>query len=166
MSTLTELVSAVMALVVDEVPGTVWAEGGRELDVRRAPPSVVWCRVAARAGAAALRHADVRSYDRAILGLAQGYEVRLWGADTEQLDALRVALVRALEDLAEGQYEYEGDTQVGVGVVAAGEATVARVTLACHVPSRPVATVAVGSVATPRNPSAASGDRVLEPGDP
>lgn len=166
MSTLTELVAEVMALVVTDVPGTTWGEGGREVDANRAPPAVVWSRVAARPRPAAQRHNEVRSLDRALLGLGQGYEVRLWGADTEQLDALRVALVRALEDVAAGQYEYEGDTQATVGVATAGEATVARVILGCHVPSRPATTVVVTSIVTPRNPSAASGDRVLEPGDP
>lgn len=164
--TLSALLSAIMARVVVDVPGTTWAEGERELDAHRAPPSAVWRRLAARPRGAALRHDAVASHDRAILGLAQGYDVRLWGENTEQLDALRVALVRALEDEAAGQYEYEGDTQVPVGVATLGEATTARLTLGCHVPSRPVTTVVVGSVLLSHNPAAASGDGLIESGDP
>lgn len=166
MSTLTELVADAMALVVDDVPGTTWAEGGREIDANRSAPAVVWCRVGSRPRPAALRHDQVRSFDRALLGLAQSYEVRLWGANADQLDALRVALVRALEDVAAGQYEYEGDTQAAVGVATYGEALVARISLACHVPSRPAASVVVGSARVARNPAAATGDGTLEPGDP
>lgn len=166
MSDLTDILAAVREAVVRDLPGTAWGEGEREMDANGAPPSVVWRRVYARPRPAAQRHGQVRSVDRALLGLAQSYDVRIWGADAAQLDALRVALVRALEDVAPGQYEYEGDTQTSVGVATAGEQTLARVSLACHVPSRPAASVVVGSARVARNPAAATGDGTLEPGDP
>lgn len=166
MSSLTEAVAAAMALVVADVPGTAWGEGERELDANAAPPSVVWRRVSSLPRGAALRHDAVRSFDRALLGLGQSYEVRLWGADADQVDALREALVRALEDVAAGQYEYQGDTQAPVGVATAGEAVLARVVLGCHVTSRPAPTVVVGGAALNRNNAAAAGDGTLEPGDP
>lgn len=166
MSSLTVLVADVMALVVADMPGTTWAEGGREQHEHRSPPCVVWSRVSARPRGAAQRHDQVRSFDRSLLGLAQSYEVRLWGVSMSQLDDLRTALVRALEDLASGQYEYEGDTQTEVGAASAGEALVARISLACHIHSRPAVTVAVTSAGLSSNPAAAPRDGVLEPGDP
>lgn len=159
------MIAAVMARVVTDVPGTTWAEGERELSRHQAPPSVVWRRIAATPGRAAQRDDAIRSYDRAILGLDQQYAVRVWGVDLAQLDALRVALVRALEHEAAGQYEYQGDTQADVGVLSLGEAVVARIVLGCHVPSRPVTTVAVTTASVARNPAAASDDGILTPGD-
>jgi hypothetical protein len=164
---LSAIVAAVMARVTLEVPAVTYAEGSQESSAHDAPPRCTWKRTQRRPRNIGQSHGDPEApYQRAILGLAQGYEVRLWAADLAALDALFNAFIRALEYELSGHYEYEGDEHVERGVVAHGEATVVRVSLECHVPEQPPATVTITSTALIPGASPTPGDGALDLGDP
>lgn len=164
--TLSDRIAAVMARVSADVAGTTFAEGAREEATHRAPPFVLWKRTRATAVGAAQLDDLATPYARAITGKAQGFQVRLWGADWPAVDALFEALVRALEHEAAGAWSYQGDTALDVGATAHGEAIVVDLTLRAHVAEAASATVVLTSAHVRRSTAAASGDGALEPGDP
>lgn len=166
MSSFSERIAAVMVRVTADVPGTTWSEGSREWETNGSPPRVLWKRTNATNAPAAQLHDRTADFQRAIVGKAQSYSVKLWGVDWPQVDALFAALVRALEFESAGAWSYQGDAPNDAATLDKGEATVATFTLRGHVAEAAPVTVTLSSARVRRTAAATSGDGVLEPGDP
>lgn len=162
---LTALIGALMARVVTEVPGATHGVGWREDGAQAAPPRIDW---------RPTRHAYERPYQggsradgmqRAILGRAQTFELRLWGDDVDQVELLFDALVRACEAEAAGAWSYVGGDWARTGAMTCGEAMLCTITLGAHVLDAPPALVTV----TQRSlspPTSTPGDGLLQYGEP
>lgn len=154
-----------MARVAAAVPGTTHGIGWRDDGAQAAPPRIDW---------RPTRHAPERAYqggsradpfERAIVGRAQTFELRIWGNDLAQVESLFDAVVRAMEAEAAGAWSYTGGDWARTGAMTCGEAMSCAVTLGAHVVAAPAALVTItGASLAP--PTSVPGDGQLEPGEP
>lgn len=160
-------VTAINARIVGAVPGTTFAVGHREASALGDAPRVAWVpSIHERAEGAQRRPSPTQPFERAIVGVAQLLEVRLWGVDVTQCEALFQALVQACEAEASGAWAYVGGTWAEVGVGTRGESKIVRLTLKGFVTSAPVQTMVVTGAALQSTPGAARGDGSLDLGEP
>lgn len=160
-------VGAINTRIVAAVPGTALAVGHREADANGDAPRVAWLPLNhERAEGAQRRPSAAQPFERAIVGVSQLLEVRLWGVDVDQCETLFEALVRACEIEAPGAWAYLGGTWAEVGVTTRGEGKIVRLTLKGFVTGAPVQTMVVTGGALQSTPGAVSGDGSLSLGDP
>lgn len=156
-------IHAVMARVAVEVPGTSTAIGADAETEHGAPPHATWV---PREHARTVAAQGEESFARAILARAQTYTVRLWGADAGVVESLFDALVRACEAEASGAWQYQGGSWETPSATDLGEQMLVTLVLVGHVAERPSTTDVIISATVRRSTGAASGDGVLEPGEP
>lgn len=161
---LTTLITDIMVRVATEVAGTTHALGWREEGAQSAPPRVEW-----RPTRHAYEHAfqggsRADPHQRAIQGRAQTFELRLWGNDIAQVEALFDAVVRACEAEAAGAWSYVGGDWARTDAMTCGEAMLCAITLGAHVldaaPS--LVTITGASIASP---TSTPGDGLLQLGE-
>lgn len=161
---LSSRIAEIMVRVVAEIPDTTHALGWREDGTQAAPPRIDW---------RPTRHAFERPYQggsradglqRAILGRAQTFDLRVWGNDLAQTEALFDALVRACEALCAGAWSYTGGDWARTGAMTCGEAMLCTVTLGAHVlEAAPVLVTITGAAMAPA--TSPPGDGHLELGE-
>jgi hypothetical protein len=161
---LTARITAIMQRVVVEVAGTTHGIGWRDDGVQSAPPRIDW---------RPTRHAYERAYQggsradglqRAILGRSQTFELRIWGNDLTQTEALFGALVRACEAEAAGAWSYVGGDWARTGAMTCGEAMLCAITLGAHVlDAAPTLVLITGASLAP--PTSTPGDGLLQLGE-
>lgn len=134
-----ETIHTVMASVLSEVSDTVWSIGSRTETSRTSPPSVRWAPVTDTV-TTPRKVATTDRLARIITGLSTTFRVTCWGADYEQADLLRDAVLRGCRLAAPTYALGQSGAWLDSDAVSEGEAVELTVTFHGHVTEAPAPT--------------------------
>lgn len=163
MTTPSQVITAIMARVVVEIPTATSSVTAADVAKHTSPPHIRWVPDAdVYAGAPKRIGADGA---RSVLGVNTTWEVTCWGADLDGAFALRDALIRATALEAHGMVAYGPGTWNRGGAVTHGEAVTLRITLQGYVPETAPALETITTVHVNDTTGASATDGVLQVGE-